>query len=133
MNDYDEDINAEHLSLDDPVDWYYDDVAAHGYATQCVFSIFGDYVKQHNLSIELWGISFDGVIPQFESKDLVFEVLDFDLYRHYAHIKLAPGRDLPKECHFEARFYCDFYFIFLETKSDGTVLELDYYDDYCMK
>lgn len=76
MDSYYDNIENEPLSLDDPIDWYYDNVAQHGYATECVFLIFSEYIRRHNLILKIWGVSFDDLKPEIESDKLKLEIIN---------------------------------------------------------
>lgn len=76
MNSYYDNIEIEPLSLEEPIDWYYDKVAENGYATECVFLIFSEYVRRHKLSLKICGISFDDLMPEMESESLRLEIIE---------------------------------------------------------
>lgn len=50
MNNCFDDIEDRPLSMDSPIDWYYDDINDTGYPTKCVISLFSEYVRRHNIS-----------------------------------------------------------------------------------
>lgn len=133
MNSYYENIENESLSLEEPIDWYYDGIAEHGYATECVFTIFSEYVRRHNLILKIWGISFDGLKPEIESEKLALKIIESDLGSNYVQIELHDNPEMPTVCSLRVKFDCDFYFLFFEQDSNGCLIELDYSDDYEMK
>lgn len=133
MNSFFDDLEDEPLSIDNPVDWYYDDVAEHGYATKCCFTVFREYLEGHKLSVKVFGVDFDGLSPKVESDGLILDLIETDVDRGYAHIGLRVGECVDAQCSFGVSFNCDFCFCFFETGDDGAVSETDYYDDYCMK
>lgn len=78
MNTEFEDIEDEPLSNDNPIDWYYDGETGNGYANQCMISIFSDYIRKHDLTIKVWGVTFDNERPLVESKKLRLNVIEED-------------------------------------------------------
>lgn len=133
MDSYYDNIENEPLSLDGPIDWYYDKVAEHGYATECVFSIFSEYVCRHNLILKMWSVSFDDLKPEIESDKLGLEIIESDSCSNYVQIKLHDIPEMPIVCSLRVKFDCNFYFSSWAMDSNGNLKELDYSDDYEMK
>lgn len=133
MNNDNDDIEYGPVSVDEPVDWYFDGVGEGGYATECVVVIFGEYLRKHDLGIRMCGVSFDGMIPKVKSDELQLELFESDSVSKYAKIKLIVGDEVPEECCLRMKFDGDFAFSFFETDADGNIIDLDYCDDYCMK
>lgn len=98
MNSYYDNIEIEPLSLEEPIDWYYDKVAENGYATECVFLIFSEYVRRHKLSLKICGISFDDLMPEMESESLRLEIIEAAPDSNYAQIKLHGSPEMPPVC-----------------------------------
>lgn len=133
MNPYYDDIEEEPLSLENPIDWYYDGTDYSGFATQCVVSIFRDFVTQNIISIKLWSLTFDGNIPLITSEHLKFKLLESNIEDEYAHVRIQTDMDSPEKCQSCIHFHPDFYFCFMRIENNGKLTELDYYDDYCNK
>lgn len=133
MDSYYDNIENEPLSLEEPIDWYYDKVAEHGYATECVFLIFSEYLRRHNLILKIWGVSFDGLKPEIESNQLKLEIIESDACSNYVQIKLLDIPETPIVCNIQVKFDCNFYFSFWKLDSNGIFKELDFSDDYEMK
>lgn len=134
MNVFFDDIEEdESLSMDDPIDWYYDDIDETGYPTKCVISFFSEYLRKYNISIEIWGVSFDDDKPMIKSNDLDLKILDYDDKSGYVHMKLNVAHGIIQDCQCQIEFHRDFYFFCFNTKEDGTIEELDYFDDFCLK
>lgn len=127
------DIEYGPVSVDEPIDWYFDGVGEDGYATECVVVIFGEYLRGHDLGIKVCGVSFDGLKPEIESEGLRLECIESDSVSKYASFSLHVGEEVPEECRLRMHFDCDFAFSFFETDADGNIIDLDYCDDYCMK
>lgn len=123
----------EPLSMDNPIDWYYDDTDETGYPTKCVISLFSEYLRKYNISIKIWGVSFDDDKPMIDSKDLEFTILESNVKSGYVHMKLYATHDNSEDCQCNIEFHDDFYFSFFNTNEDGIIEELDYYDDVCQK
>lgn len=133
MNTYYDNIEIEPLSLEEPIDWYYDKVAEHGYATECVFLIFSEYARRHDLILKICGISFGDLTPEMESEGLRIEIIEADPDSNYMQIKLHDSPEMPPICSIRVKFDSDIYFSFFETDSNGNLIELDYSDDYEIK
>ena len=132
MNNYNDNNEDEALSLEEPIDWYYDKVAEHGYATECVILIFSEYVRHHNLILKICGVSFDDLRPMIESEGLRVEIIESN-DSYYAEVKLHTNPEMPDVSSLRMQYNCDFAFAFFELDSNGDLIELDYSDDYEMK
>lgn len=133
MNTYYDNIEIEPLSLEEPIDWYYNKVAEHGYATECVFLIFSEYMRRHNLVLKICGISFGELKPEMESETLRLEIIETDPDSNYVMLKMRDCPDMPPISSLRVKFDSDIYFSFFETDSNGNLIELDYSDDYEIK
>lgn len=133
MNSNHDNIENVPLSLEEPIDWYYDRTAQHGYATECMFLIFSEYVRRHTLMLKIWGVSFDDLKPEIESENIRLEIIESDLCSNYVQIKLHDVLEMPIVCSLRVKFDCNFYFSSWEMDSNGNLKELDYSDDYEMK